>query len=66
MFTQSEVVNPSLRSDSSYKKRLALFYLFNDVIQVASRDRIQGFVEIGSNIFLPEVRLASRGARYDF
>ena len=44
------------RHDSSYKKRLALFYLFNDVIQVAMRDRIQGYVEIGANIFLPEVR----------
>jgi hypothetical protein len=43
------------RNDASYKKRLALFYLFNDVIQVAARDRIQGYVEIGSNIFLPEV-----------
>jgi hypothetical protein len=58
MFIRSNNVNPSQRSDPSYKKRLALFYLFNDVIQVASRDRIQGFVEIGSNIFLPEVCIA--------
>lgn len=46
----------SRRQDASYKKRLALFYLFNDIIQVSMRDRLQGYIEIGANVFLPEVR----------
>jgi len=43
------------RADSSYNKRLSLFYLFNDLIQVAARDRLLQYLEHGPNIFLPEV-----------
>jgi hypothetical protein len=43
------------RNASSYTKRLSLFYLFNDLIQIAARDRLVQYLEHGPNLFLPQV-----------
>jgi hypothetical protein len=47
--------NPSHRHSHSHSKHVALFYLFNDLVQYASRSHLHGFLEAGPSIFLPEV-----------
>lgn len=43
------------RSHVSYQRRLALFYLFNDVVQFAAKDHLVAFLEHGCSVFIPAV-----------
>lgn len=43
------------RAQHSHTKRLAIFYLFNDIIQYAARDHKIDYLEEGSSIFIPVV-----------
>lgn len=45
------------RAVHHYMSHLALFYLFNDIVQYSARSHIHGYLEHGANVFLPEVRV---------
>ena len=43
------------RSHTPYQRRLAMFYVFNDVVQYAAKNHQLKYLEHGSGTFLPEV-----------